>query len=195
MPDSDLDVVLSRLNGLLLIGGPDYCPTRYGEEVTEKVHLIDPVREDFDFRLVDSVLNKSEMPILGICGGCQLLNIALGGSLFQHIEDDEVVHSNESGWSKDPRKHDVVVKPDTLLATIYVDQRISVPTSHHQAVKDVGRDLKVCANADDGVIEAIEHSLRPFTLGVQWHPERDFASNRSIFEQFIEHSQRVATSY
>jgi len=193
MPDEDLKELVARLDGLMLIGGRDYSPSRYGEETCPKVELVEASREDFDFRLINMTLKDSAMPILGICAGAQLLNIALGGTLIQDIgsecPDSSIDHSLPPGktlqdFAEGFMRHSVNIFPDSLLSKLYPKQ-LTVPTSHHQAIRDVGRGLKVTANADDQIIEALELDSRPFTIGVQWHPERDYTGNQNLFEEFI----------
>jgi gamma-glutamyl-gamma-aminobutyrate hydrolase PuuD len=195
MPDGDLDQLLRQLNGLLLIGGLDYTPSKYGEESHETVRLCDPAREEFDFRLVDRTINKTDIPILGICLGAQLLNIALGGSLIQDINseipDTDVIHQTEDGWKNGFNKHHVILEPESHIAKIYNAKSLNVPTSHHQAIKKIGHGLTVAAHADDGVVEAVELKGRPFTIGVQWHPERDYEGNKVLFQHFIQAAQSM----
>lgn len=192
MPDEDLHRLLAKLNGILLIGGRDYNPKRYNESACEKVELCDENREDFDVRLIQATIQQTKLPVLGICAGLQLINIGLGGSLIQDIPtekpDSSVVHTSENGWSEGFSKHEVRIEPETFLSTLYSETQVNVPTSHHQAIKALGRGLKPSAFAHDGIIEAIELEDRPFTIGVQWHPERDFEGNRGLFESFVQHA-------
>jgi putative glutamine amidotransferase len=196
MSDEDLDQLFTKINGLLLIGGLDYCPSLYDEDPHPTVELIHPVRQDFDLRLVQKALSLPDFAILGICGGCQILNIALDGSLVQDISTEKphstVLHTKSADCSIDGMiKHDVVLEPSSALRKLYKSDRIAVPTSHHQAVRNLGTGLKVAAYADDGIIEAVEHQSRPFTIGVQYHPERDFEPNRMLFETFVKHAAGV----
>ncbi|HEY9713808.1 MAG TPA: gamma-glutamyl-gamma-aminobutyrate hydrolase family protein [Chroococcales cyanobacterium] len=195
MPKKDLDQAVKSLHGLLLIGGPDYCPSTYGEEPGETVDVVDPIRGEFDFLLLDRAINVTEIPILGICAGHQLLNIYLGGTLIQDIPEahpeSEVVHGGVDGW-RNGRKHNVIFEPGSILADIYKMKSLDVPTSHHQAIKTLGKGLKVTAHAEDGIVEAIEYEQRPFTIGVQWHPERDFEGNKLLFAEFVKQSQAKA---
>lgn len=195
MPDEDLKVLVEKLDGLVLIGGRDYSPSRYGEETCPKVQLVESTREDFDFRLINMALQNSTMPILGICAGAQLLNIALGGTLIQDIAsevpDSSIHHSLPPGktlqdFAEGFMRHAVNIFPDTLLSTFYNSKQLAVPTSHHQGIKDLGKGLKVTASADDQIVEAVELVSRPFTIGVQWHPERDYQGNKQLFEGFID---------
>ncbi len=194
MPDADMKELLTRIDGVLFIGGADYFPSLYGEKANPAVHLLQEERNNFDIKLLKQVVGDTNLPVLGICGGCQILNIGLGGSLIQDIPgakpNSSVVHSSESGWKKGWTKHAVQILPDTKLSRIYGAQSISVPTSHHQAVKDTGRGLVVAARAEDNIIEAVELENRPFVIGVQWHPERDFDGNKSLFAEFVKHAAR-----
>jgi len=192
LPDEDLLVLLEKIDGLVLIGGDDYSPRIYGEEPSDKVDLLDPRREEFDLRLVRHALDRPQMPVLGICGGLQLINVGLGGSLIQDIPSalphSKVAHSKPDAWLTGFQRHHVSIEPDTLLSRIYRVESVEVNSFHHQAIKQLGSGLKVSAHANDGVIEAIEITDRVFAVAVQWHPERDYEGNRSLFEQFVKES-------
>ncbi|SRR5579875_146095 len=189
LPDHDLHPLLERVDGLVLIGGNDYSPSLYGEQPHQAVIPIDPRREEFDLRLSTYAINQTRLPILGICGGLQILNISLGGSLFQDIPSQlpgsTVKHSKENGWLEGFQKHHVTIDPASQLSRIYGVAAIDVASSHHQAVKELGAGLVASSHAEDGVIESVELPGRGFTVGVQWHPERDFQTNRRLFEQFV----------
>ena len=195
MGDEEMKQVVARLDGLLFIGGLDYCPSRYGEEAHSSVEVIDPIREDWDFRLATHALTRVDLPILGICGGCQLLNISQGGSLLQDILTEhpgtQVQHSSPDGWKKGFHQHVVELVEGSKLAKLYPAKKVAVPTSHHQAVRKPGRGFEICAFAEDGVPEAVELTDRPFVIGVQWHPERDFETNRQLFEEFVKQCARA----
>ena len=192
MPDSDLDALLSQIHGLLLIGGLDYSPDLYGESTHTSCELLDPSRQEFDLRLAQRAIEKTALPVLGICGGCQLLNISLGGSLIQDIKTEHphstVPHTKPDGWREGFAKHPVVIDRNSMLGKIYGIEHLDVPTSHHQAIKALGSGLKVTARAEDGVIEAVEMESRNFAVGVQWHPERDFDGNERLFREFVRHA-------
>jgi putative glutamine amidotransferase len=190
MPDDDLNELLPRLNGIMLIGGRDYDPKHYHEQATEKVKLLSPLRDDFDLRLIQRAVVGSNIAVLGICAGAQALNIGLGGSLIQDIPterpDSSVQHSSASGWERGWHEHVVHLEPKSKLASIYPQLSFEVPTSHHQAIKRLGAGLSATAHADDGIVEAVEYKDKPFAIGVQWHPERDFESNKRLFSAFID---------
>ncbi len=190
MPDSDLDALLSQIHGLLLIGGLDYSPDLYGESTHASCELLDPARQEFDLRLAQRAIDKTKLPVLGICGGCQLLNISLGGTLIQDIRTEHphstVPHTKPNGWREGFARHTVLIDRESLLGKIYGAELVDVTTSHHQAIKALGSGLRVTARAEDGVIEAVEMENRHFTVGVQWHPERDFEGNERLFKEFVQ---------
>ena len=192
MPESQTSDLLARLNGVLFIGGADYSPSLYGEKDDPSIHLCDAERIDFDYKLLQKAVKETHLPVLGICAGCQILNIGLGGSLIQDIPnalpESKVIHSSQSGWKNGWHKHTVRILADTKLSRIYASRSISVPTSHHQSVKTLGRGLIIAAQAEDEVIEAVELENRPFVIGVQWHPERDFDGNEPLFAEFVKNA-------
>jgi putative glutamine amidotransferase len=195
MPPDNLGQMLAQLSGFLFIGGSDYCPSVYGEKLHPKSHLLDAERDDFDRLLMNEVLNKTNIPVLGICAGSQLLNIVLGGTLIQDIKsefpDSSVQHSDNKDPAKNGHhKHEIVIEAGTILSGLYAQTRVAVPTSHHQAIRRVAGSLRVAALSLDGVIEAVEMPSRAFTIGVQWHPERDFDSNRGLFLEFIKEAMQ-----
>ena len=182
-----LDELLAVVDGVVLIGGRDYDPRAYGQEPHPATKLVDPRRDRFD-RALAAALMDSDIPTLGICGGMQLLNIAAGGDLHQHIPDalpGASVHSRRKG---DNPRHMVNIEPDSLLRRLVGSETLEVNTSHHQAVRRVGDGLRVVARSRDGVVEAIEGFGKPFLLGVQWHPERllERAEHLAIFEGLVE---------
>jgi len=188
MPESELAEIVRRLDGIMLIGGLDYCPSLYKEEADSSVELACPKRQEFDLTLLRLAL-KQAMPLLGVCAGAQLLNIELGGSLVQdiktHFSDSPIEHTTKDGWRNGYNKHDVNVQKDSIIAGLYPTERFAVPTSHHQSVKDLGTGLRITAVADDGVIEAIECTDSTFVVGVQWHPERDYSFNKPLFDRLV----------
>lgn len=190
--DDDLADVLKRLDGIMLIGGLDYCPSFYSESKHEKAELAHDDRLDFDLRLMNKCLENKSLPVLGICAGAQILNIGLGGSLYQDIPSEfphsKVTHSSENGWLEGFSNHTVRISESSKLAQIYSKKELAVPTSHHQAVKMLGKGLKASAFAEDEIIEAVELDGPSFIIGVQWHPERDYDGNEELFRAFIKAS-------
>jgi putative glutamine amidotransferase len=135
------------------------------------------------------------MPLLGICGGMQLLNVACGGSLHQHVPEDLGVEGHQQPPPKDEPSHGVEIAPGSLLARLCGPDRLQVNSTHHQAVKAAGEGLRITAHALDGVIEAIESTTHAFALGVQWHPEslRHHARHLAIYRGVVEAADRWRT--
>ncbi|GAA1716016.1 gamma-glutamyl-gamma-aminobutyrate hydrolase family protein [Streptomyces yatensis] len=156
--------IVSRLDALVISGGPDVEPVRYGAEVDPRTGPPARERDAWELALIDAAL-ASGTPLLGICRGHQLLNVFLGGTLVQHLDG----HAGLPGVFD---HHEVKPVPDTLLAEILPDP-LSVPTFHHQAVARLGEGLVPSAHsAEDGTVEAVElPDVEGFVLGVQWHPE------------------------
>lgn len=188
LPEGDLEFLLSRIDGMLLIGGDDYSPSLYNEPVHPTVEIMDSQREQFDLALIKRLMTRRDLPVLGLCGGAQLINIAFGGSLIQdiptEIPDSNVKHGKSEGW-KAKDWHEVQFQPATKLIDIYKKQRLNVPTAHHQGIKSIGKGLKSSAVTDDGIVEALEAPDHRFMIGVQWHPERDLVGNQPLFEAFL----------
>jgi putative glutamine amidotransferase len=122
-----------------------------------------------------------------------LININQGGTLVQdiksHLPQSAVEHSSKDGWKKGFTRHDVLITEEGVLKQLFAQAKFGVPTSHHQSVRKVGENLRAVATAEDGVIEAIEMNGRDFVVGVQWHPERDYDTNRPLFDKLITASQ------
>jgi len=197
MPTADLARILPKLDGLVLIGGDDYPPSLYGENTEPTTSVMLSQRSDFDVALVKSAMAIPSLPILGICAGCQVLNISEGGSLVQdipsHHPESKIVHGGPYDAGAGPHKHVVTFAKDSKLAKIYPCTSLSVPTSHHQCVGKVGGSLHVAAQTDDGLPEAIETSGERFVIGVQWHPERDFDKNKVLFDEFLKSAAQFMT--
>lgn len=189
MSDDDLTDLLSVVSGIIFTGGKDYMPDLYGHSLHANVDLAHSWRQEFDIRLMHKCLQETRLPILGICAGHQLLNIALGGTLIQDLDSEifaptTVNHMNACS-SSTLSPHEVEVERSTNLGHIFPTARLTVPSAHHQAVKRLGAGLRVSSRADDDVVESIELQDRGFTIGVQWHPERDFKGQNPLFEAFV----------
>src|SRR5919199_4938364 len=161
---------LGRIDGLIVAGGPDVEPSRYGETPGEHTQTPNRDRDASELLLLGEAIDEG-MPVLGICRGMQLLNVLRGGTLHQHLPD--VVHSEAHAPKRGSyASHPVSVKPGTKLAELLGRTEIvGVPTYHHQGVDVLGTDLQPTAWAPDGTLEAIEDPDLPFCVGVQWHPE------------------------
>jgi putative glutamine amidotransferase len=162
---------LALLDGLVVTGGAfDVPPELYGEARRPACGPSKPERTAFERDLVEAAL-AARLPVLGICGGMQLMNVVRGGTLHQDLVADVGIAGHEQPAPKDVPSHDVAVGPGTHLAALVGSGTLRVNSTHHQAVKDAGAGVLVSARAPDGVIEAIELPDLPFALGVQWHPE------------------------
>jgi putative glutamine amidotransferase len=175
------------LHGLLLSGNPaDVDPSLYGEEPQPRLGAVNPRRTECEIALVRQALAQG-LPVFGVCGGAQVLNVALGGSLYQDIPSQVPKAYKHSGASEPSHTIDIV--SGTRLAAVIQLPELRVNSLHHQAIKVPGRGLVVSASARDGVVEAVEMPDRPFVIGVQWHPERlflDDAVSRQLFAAFVQ---------
>lgn len=186
-----LSALCDRLDGLMLSGSnSDLDPVYFGEEPHPKLGPVIPERDETDLLLLE-IAEQRAMSVLGICFGMQSLNVARGGSLVQDIET-QVVNpiKHDQGQVYDRPSHQIEIEGNSLLAQLAGGVTVRVNSSHHQAVKNVGRNLRVIARAADGVIEAIVDARADrFVLGVQWHPEigwRRDKFSQAIFGRFIE---------
>ncbi len=192
--EDEIDALLDRLDGVVLSGGADCDPRRWGLPTHSSVQPMAERREENDRLLVRRVLAR-RLPVLGIGVGAQLLNLACRGTLYLHLPEDmprAMPHRDSSGG---PHRHAVLLEPGTRLEEIYGGGEIRVNSSHHQAVRQPGEVLRVAARAPDGVIEAVE-AADPnwFCVGVQWHPESETASalDMQLFECFVQACLRQA---
>jgi len=199
--DSSMAVeeALAGIDGLMLTGGGDVAPSRYGEVAHATVEEAEAGRDEFEIALVLAARER-KLPILAICRGVQVLNVACGGTLVQDIPSQiagALTHSLPVPQHQPYElAHEVWVDKDSLLARLMrerlVDEALEVNSRHHQAVKNVARGFVVTATAPDGVIEVIEDPEARFCLGVQWHPENFFRTGefRALFEGFVEAAQK-----
>lgn len=162
-----------RLDGLVLTGGGDIAPGRYGASPGPHLAGLDPERDSLEITLAQWAI-EARMPLLGICRGQQVVNVALGGSLFQDISSElpQALRHDAHGDGDPPRWHEVHLQPGTRLHRLIGRASVTVNSFHHQAVSALGRGLIASAAAVDGIIEGIELPDPPFALAVQWHPER-----------------------
>lgn len=157
------------LHGILMSGGSDIDPVYYHEDIMPECGQITPIRDQYELILAQFAL-ESYIPILGICRGLQVLNVAAGGTLYQDIHAQ--IGSKLQHFQKAPKDHGTQrIQLDGVLKDIYKRNEIVVNTMHHQSVKTSGTGFKIVADASDGIIKAIEHKDHKFALGVQWHPE------------------------
>ncbi|MGI8909001.1 MAG: gamma-glutamyl-gamma-aminobutyrate hydrolase family protein [Rubrobacteraceae bacterium] len=166
------DVVLDLLDALIVTGGAgDLDPALYGQEPHPETGPVQEERDAYELALVRAAVER-RMPILGICRGMQIINVAYGGGIEQHLPDvlGHERHRHTAGVFAD---HEVGLKPDSLAARSAGSKRTLARSHHHQGVREIGDGLSVTGRTDDGAVEAIEDPSCPFVLGVLWHPEED----------------------
>jgi putative glutamine amidotransferase len=170
IPPSDeaVDETLDAVNGLLFSGGSDLDPDLYDQEPHDETFGIVPERDRAELALLESALLR-EMPVLAVCRGSQVLNVARGGDLVQHLPDvvGDDKHKHTPGTYAD---HDITLEPGTRRAEL-LGEHAPVKSHHHQGFGRIGEGLRVAAHADDGAIEAVEDPSHRFAFGVLWHPE------------------------
>lgn len=178
--------LLSRFDGLLLLGGGDVHPSIYGQETQPEVYGVSTDRDSFEIALVRAARSAS-LPVLAVCRGIQVLNVALGGTLHQHIAgpDAEVPHgfNEDTGWPM----HPVQIRDGCALADIMGGTEANCSSHHHQAIDDLGEGLEISAWAEDGIVEAVETGDGR-VIGVQWHPEITAAEDpaqQALFDWFV----------
>lgn len=187
------DSVLAMADGVLITGGADVSPAEYGGN-TKHPHLtkIDLERDRSELALMKKLTTGDPIPTLAICRGMQVMNIALGGSLTEHVADihpEDIHRGEDGGWTL----QEVQVDPTSRLAEIMEADTVNTTSGHHQAVKVLGENLKVTAKAADGIIEALEHTKLPWMMGVQWHPEITAAEDptqQRLFDELVAEAAR-----
>lgn len=190
--------ILDSCDGLLLSGGTDVDPKIFGEVPHTALGRVDGPRDPFEITLAREAVRR-DLPVLGICRGLQVLNVALGGTLIQDIPSDvpgAVVHEN--GENRVEIAHEVTIEPDSKLSGLLSSTRVGVNSFHHQAAKVIGEGLTRSATSpEDGIVEGLEMHDRAFVVAVQWHPENFWRTSPvfdGLFRGFIEAAHRVAES-
>jgi len=177
---------LKIIDGLLLTGGGDVDPRLYGEEPKEGLGRVVRERDEFELYITRRALFLGK-PILAICRGMQLLNVAAGGTLYQDIVRELGSSLHNPGGPRHALHHRVEIQPGTLLGR-WLGGQVGVNSMHHQAVRSLGQGLRVSATSEDGVIEAIEGTGEVFVVGVQWHPEEltnFYPEQHKLFKNFV----------
>lgn len=190
----DISRMIDMCDGFCFTGGVDIHPRYYGEEVSEACGEIHDPRDAFEMAVFGCVFGSGK-PIIGICRGEQLINVALGGSLYQDLPTErpsEIQHRQTAPRSEATHEVDIILK--TPLDELLSSKSISVNTIHHQAIKSLGDGLRPMALAPDGVIEAVYHEAHPYLRAYQWHPEALYkteSASRKIFDDFIAAAQNA----
>jgi putative glutamine amidotransferase len=187
--DSYAELVV-RLDGVLFTGGGDVHPAAYASQPHPKVTYVDEDRDRVEIALLSFAIQR-KLPFLGVCRGLQLINVALGGTLFEDIAEQRpqsLHHDYSPGYPRNYLAHPIELQKASLLAQVLDVHQVEVNSLHHQAVRRLATGLTVTATAPDGVVEALELPDFPFGLAVQWHPEwlQEHLCMRSLFRAFID---------
>lgn len=177
-----IDKIIKLADGILLSGGGDIHPKFFNQHLHPKSNNINTKRDEFEIALCKKTIEKN-LPLLGICRGIQILNVALGGNIFHHIPN------HMQSIPRDLPSHFVNPQKSTKFFEIAGAKEIQVNSLHHQAIHNLGKNLIISSLANDGVIESVEHTQKKFIMGVQWHPEalnKIYTVQNKIFQAFVE---------
>ena len=180
--------LLDRIQGFLLAGGGDLDPQLYGGRVSDKTYMIDAERDQAELALAQAIIERRK-PCLAICRGIQVLNVALGGTLIEHLPDEMGESVLHRAPPREPIEHTITIKADSRLAKTLGQTAIRAASWHHQAIRSPGKGLHVVARAPDETIEAVEMADNPRLIAVQWHPELTAAHDplqQKLFAALIE---------
>lgn len=204
------EVDMTKLDGLLLPGGGDIAPERYHEPRHPKTKYVNEERDEFEISLFNEAIEK-DIPVFGICRGIQIMNVALGGSLYQDIDDKYPRPACKHDGKPDDDWHEIEIESGSKLMDIVEESTDKVNSAHHQAIKeigkslvntahkqaidDIGEGLVVTARSEDGIIEAIE--AKPFVIGLQYHPERMWIDKTLPLcqREFLEHATKLFEAF
>jgi putative glutamine amidotransferase len=191
--DSLAENYIDHLDGLILTGGEDMWPHYFGEEPMKEVNFISHDRDRIEWALFKKAYD-SGLPIMGICRGLQLINVALGGTLYQDIfKQVPGVGGHVCGYNTEEGFHSIELEEKSILFDVFKEKTISVNSEHHQAIKDLGRGLRVTAKSADGIIEGIESVNDKFMFAVQFHPEamaQKYDDHVELFRRFVDRCQK-----
>lgn len=183
------DALYDRLDGILFSGGGDIAPEHFAGQAHPRIDGVDPARDSVELKIISAAASDGK-PFLGICRGCQVVNVGLGGTLYTHIPDQlpNALDHDYPGNKRTVLVHEVKIEEGTRIAEILGDPIIKVNSLHHQGLRDIAPSLRVAGHAPDGLVEAVELPDHPFGLAVQWHPEwlTDQESTRNLFRRFVE---------
>jgi len=194
LPGNQIEAMLPRLDGVLFSGGGDIDPGLYGAESHPEVDSVDPDRDRVEIQLVREVV-QNRIPFLGICRGIQVINVALGGTLYTHIPDQlagAVHHPYIEGNPRDYLAHEVQIIPSSHLFRMVGQRDVLVNSMHHQGINRLAQGLVATSHASDGLIEGVELQDYNFGVAVQWHPEwlTSMSPMRALFRSFVDASGR-----
>ncbi len=193
-PPEDVSALLDTFDGLLLTGGGDIAPERYGGSPHPAVYGLRPSRDALEIALVREAIAQGK-PFLGICRGIQVLNVALGGTLYEDLTTQypqALRHRSDAKTEREMLAHGVRLAAGSRLARLFDAERLEVNSLHHQGIRDLAPGLEATAWADDGLVEAVEVSNHPFGLAVQWHPEwlyQKYPRHAVVFRALVEAAQ------
>jgi putative glutamine amidotransferase len=191
-----LDEVLNIADGILMPGGTDVDPERYGQKNEGLTNKIDANRDTIEIALLGRAIERN-IPTLAICRGMQILNVKQGGTLYQDVEKEmsAVVHHDNHNLPRPTLSHKVSLVEGSLLHSTTGASEIEVNSLHHQGINKLGKDLTVVATSPDGLVEACEIKSHPFLVGVQWHPEELYATPawKNLFDTFIKQAGQLKT--
>ena len=183
------DTVYSRVDGILFSGGGDIGLEYSLGEPHPRIDEVDLARDSIELKMVRAAASDGK-PFLGICRGCQVMNVALGGSLYTHLPDQlpNALDHSYPGNMRTVLVHEVKIEEGTYLAEIFGEPILKVNSLHHQGLKEIARSLRVAGYAPDGLVEAVELPDHPFGLAVQWHPEwlTDQEPTKNLFRKFVD---------
>jgi putative glutamine amidotransferase len=187
--DNGWEALYARLDGVLFSGGGDIAIEHFSGEAHPRIDDVDPQRDSVELKMLQAAAEDGK-PFLGICRGCQVMNVALGGTLYTHLTD-HFPKALDHAYPTNLRTvlvHEVRLEEGTHIAEVMGEPILQVNSLHHQGLKDIAPSLNVTGYAPDGLVEAVELPDHPFGIGVQWHPEwlTDQKPTRDLFRKFIE---------
>ena len=191
--DDGWSALYSRLDGILFSGGGDIALDRFAGDPHPRIDEVDPNRDAVELNMLHAAVSDGK-PFLGICRGCQLVNVGLGGTLYTHLPDQfpGALDHSYPGNMRTVLVHEVKIEEGTHIADILGEPIVKVNSHHHQGLKDIASSLHVAGHSPDGLVEAIELPDHPFGIGVQWHPEwlTDQQPTRNLFRKFVEAAEK-----
>jgi putative glutamine amidotransferase len=193
LPEDGWDALYERLDGILFSGGGDIGLEYSPGEPHPRIDDVDLLRDSIELKMLQAAASDGK-PFLGICRGCQVMNVALGGTLYTHIPDQlpNALDHSYPGNMRTVLVHEIKIEEGTRIAEIFGEPILRVNSLHHQGLKNVPATIRVAGHAPDGLIEAIELPEHPFGLAVQWHPEwlTDQESTRNLFRGFVQAAEK-----